>query len=63
MSEINNFDDKMIGNKVRELKKELFTFRMQKVTSGIEKPHKIHEAKKDIARMLTSLNSRKNKKS
>ncbi len=62
MSEIVKLESNMIGNKVGELRKELFSFRMQKVTSGVEKPHKIRTAKKNIARMLTELNNRKNKK-
>ncbi len=61
LSEIKSWDDTTITNKVSELKTELFNYRMQKTTSGLDKPHKVKEAKKTIARLLTTLNSRREK--
>ena len=58
MNEIGKWDDVLIDNKVNELRKQLFDFRMQKGTSGIEKPHVIKVAKKNIARLLTVKNSK-----
>ena len=55
MSEITNWDRQLIESKVSELRGDLFNYRMQKSTSGIEKPHRIREAKRDIARLLTVL--------
>lgn len=54
-----SMDNKSIDKKVSELRKELFVLRMQKASSGLEKPHKIKDAKKSIARLLTAKNSKK----
>lgn len=58
ISEIKDWDSKLIDNKVSELRVELFNMRMQKATSGFEKPHKLKEVKKDIARLLTVKSSK-----
>jgi len=46
---------------VTQIKEDLFKARMQKATSGIEKPHLLKEYKKDIAKLLTAKNQNKNK--
>lgn len=38
---------------VEELRKELFQLEMQKYTSQLDKPHRIREVRRDIARALT----------
>ena len=48
MNEIKNWDKKAIEGKIDVLKSELFNFKMQRVTSGLEKPHKVKDNKKDI---------------
>lgn len=53
MSEIKDWEASVLEKKVQELKLELFNIKMQKTTSGIEKPHRIKEIKKNIARLLT----------
>jgi large subunit ribosomal protein L29 len=53
-ADIKSLDEKQIDAKVTELRRELFELRMQKSTSGSEKPHKFRELKKDIARLLTA---------
>jgi large subunit ribosomal protein L29 len=57
ISEIKEWDAKLIKSKVEDLRTELFNIRMLKSTSGVEKPHHIKDLKKDIARLLTVLNS------
>ena len=52
-ADIKKMDAKAIDAKVQALKTELFTMKMQHATSGMEKPHKVSELKKDIARLLT----------
>lgn len=52
--EISSLSGKEIDVKVAELKKFVFNTRMQKVTSGIEKPHQLKIAKKNIAKLLTA---------
>lgn len=38
---------------VEELRKELFQLEMQKYTSQLDKPHRIREVRRNIARALT----------
>ncbi len=57
-----SMDKKSIEAKVVELRRELFNWKMQKAASGFDKPHKIKEAKKSIARLLTALNGKGEKK-
>ena len=40
------------------LKNELFDLNMKKATASLEKPHKINQNRKDIARMKTVLAER-----
>ncbi|MBT3235046.1 MAG: 50S ribosomal protein L29 [Bdellovibrionales bacterium] len=57
LSEIKEWDAKLIESKVDDLRNELFRVRMLKKTSGVEKPHQIKDLKKDIARLLTVKNA------
>ncbi len=59
MSEISEWDNKLIDSKISELRMELFNFRMSKASAGLEKPHLIKNVKKDIARLLTVKTSKK----
>lgn len=52
-ADIQKMDEKAIEAKVQTLRTELFTLKMQHATSGLEKPHKLNELRKDIARLLT----------
>lgn len=54
-SEIRKMSREDINAKIAELQNELFDLRMQKATSALEKPHRIKEIKKTIARMKTIL--------
>ena len=59
MAEVNKWDAPALHSKVSDFKKELFNLKMQKVTSGVEKPHLYKVLKKNIARCLTAVNSKK----
>lgn len=61
ISEINKMDATAIGQRVSELRKELFDLRLQKNTTNLEKPHLLKGLKRDIARLLTVLNSKESK--
>lgn len=61
ISEISTLDSKAINLKVSELRKELFDMRLQRSTTNIEKTHLFKENKRDIARLLTVLNSKESK--
>jgi len=43
--------------KGRELRLELFNLRLQKATARLEKPHRIQQLRRDIARCETRLSS------
>jgi large subunit ribosomal protein L29 len=58
MSEIKKLDNSAIVQKVGELRRELFELRLQKNTTNVEKPHLLTTLKRDIARLLTVLNTK-----
>tara|TARA_Y100000590_G_C15138617_1_gene795229 strand:+ start:400 stop:594 length:195 start_codon:yes stop_codon:yes gene_type:complete len=61
ISEINKMDAAAINQRVTELRRELFDLRLQKNTTNLEKSHLLTEHKRDIARLLTVLNSKESK--
>ena len=58
MNEIRKMSTEDINKKIEELKSELFDLRMKQSTQVIEKPHKINEDRKKIARLKTVLQER-----
>ena len=61
IKEINKLSKDELKNKVNSLKKDLFNFRFRKVNGQIEDPAKFSTIKKDIAKVLTTLNKLKKK--
>ncbi len=57
-SEIRKLSDEEIKTKISESKKELLNLRFKNATGSLDKPHKLNELKKDVARMLTILKER-----
>ena len=55
---LRELSDKELESKIRESKKELFDLRMKQSTGTLEKPSKIKELRKDVARMKTILRER-----
>ena len=55
-SEIRKMSKNDIEKKIVELKTELFELRMKQATGNLDKPHKINELRKTIARLKTVLN-------
>ena len=47
-----------LNKKITESKKELLDLRFKQSTGSLEKPSKIHELRKDVARMKTILRER-----
>lgn len=45
--------------KEKELADQLFALRLQKVTGQLEKPSKVRQARKDLARVLTVLREKR----
>ena len=56
--ELRNFKDEDLVKKITESKKELFELRLKQSTGNLDKPSKIHELRKDVARMKTILRER-----
>ena len=48
-----------LKNKVNLLKKDLFNFRFRKINGQLESGAKVSQIKKDVARILTTLNQKK----
>lgn len=57
-SEIRNLSPEELKTKYNSLSQELFSLRQQARTGKLEKPDRIRQAKKDIARILTILNEK-----
>lgn len=58
--EIRELSTEDILNKVSEMKKEIFNLRMAQAAGNLEKPSKINDLRKTVARMKTILVERKN---
>lgn len=58
-SEFSKLSVKEITEKVASLKSELFNKKFTKFTTGTDKPHAVKALKKDIARLLTLKNAKK----
>lgn len=55
-SEIRKMSKEEISSKIIELKKELFDLRMKQATGNLDKPHRVNELRKTVARLKTVLN-------
>ena len=58
-NEIRKMTREEIEKKIKDSKSELLDLRMKAATVTLEKPSKIDALKKDVARMMTILNERK----
>ena len=47
-----------LKNKVNSLKKDLFNFRFRKVNGQLEDTAKVSQIKKDVAKLMTTLNKK-----
>ena len=59
VNEIRELTTEQINDKIKEIKEEIFNLRMSQATGNLEKPSRLHELRKDIARMKTILAERK----
>ena len=57
--EINKLSKDELKNKINSLKKDLFNFRFRKVNGQLEDTAKVTQIKKDVAKLLTKLNSKR----
>jgi large subunit ribosomal protein L29 len=58
INEIRELTDEDIITKIEECKEELFNLRFSKATGSLEKPSRINELRKTVARMKTVLRER-----
>lgn len=58
MNEIRKLTDEEIIAKIEESKEELFNLRLSQATGSLEKPSRIRELRKLVARMKTVLKER-----
>ena len=58
-NELRKLTTEELTRKVTECKEELFNLRMQKATGMLEKPSRINELRKTVARINTILNERR----
>ena len=58
--DIRNMTQAEIGNKVISLREELFKLRFEQKAGRVEKPHRIRQAKREIARCHTILREKEN---
>ena len=56
--EIRELTDEQLLSKIEEAKEELFNLRFQQATGSLEKPSRINELRKQVARMKTVLRER-----
>lgn len=54
-SEIRELSDKELGEKLRNLKAELFNLRFQHAINQLDNPKRLSDVKKDIARVKTQI--------
>lgn len=57
--EIREMSSEELEKKLKELKSELFNLRFQHAINQLDNPHKINDVKKDIARVMTVLQEKR----
>ncbi len=60
LKELRTLSSEELINKIKESKKELFDLRLKQSTGSLDKPSRIHELRKNIARMNTILAEKEN---
>ena len=60
LKELRALSDEELVSKIKESKKELFDLRLKQSTGSLDKPSKIRELRKNVARMNTILAEREN---
>ncbi len=58
INKIRKMTTEEMNNKIVEIKAELLDLRMKQATGNLEKPHKVNELRKTIARIKTVLNEK-----
>ena len=59
ISELRKLSTEELNTKISESKRELLDLRLKNATGALDKPSKINELKKEVARMKTIINERR----
>lgn len=59
MEELRKLSTEELNLKIKESKEELFNLRFQQATGSLEKPVRLRELRKQVARMKTIISERK----
>ena len=62
-SEIQSWEEREIESQIKKSRQELFNLKMEKMSSGLKNSQDISVLKKNIARLLTAKNWKKNEQS
>jgi large subunit ribosomal protein L29 len=60
--EIRELSEAEMEAKLQELRQELFHLRLQQQTARPDRPSRLHEVRRDIARVMTILKERRSRK-
>ncbi len=60
MEELRKLSTEELNLKIKESKEELFNLRFQQATGSLEKPVRLRELRKQVARMKTIIREREN---
>ena len=58
MEELRKLSTEELNNKIKETKEELFNLRFQQATGNLEKPVRLRELRKQVAKMKTIIRER-----
>ena len=58
IEELRKLTTEELNNKIKENKEELFNLRFQQATGNLEKPSRLRELRKQVAKMKTILRER-----
>lgn len=61
MSDLKDLTTKELLARSRDLRQELFNLRLQKATSQLDKPHRVRELRRSIARIETQMTAQRRK--
>ena len=58
IEELRKLETSELQSKIKDSKEELFNLRFQQATGSLEKPSRLRELRKDVARMKTIIRER-----
>jgi large subunit ribosomal protein L29 len=59
IAEVRNFTDSELVSKKKDARQEFFNLRLQQQTGALEKPSRLNELRKDVAKLETVISERR----